>query len=623
MNSILEEKFLVIYVYYEIKNYQKNQSNLSFFITHGLNKKNWMNLNIEYLFVLHGFCEVLIPNEKNIFILKEDNCSDWEGWANGIQYIEKKFNLKNISDKYDYIYFMNCSITGPFIEANLNSHWLLPYYKKIKEENSIVCSNIITSLPENDLGGPGLRISCYNYLLKIDEKIIDILINEKIINKHEFSKNKDKIEIYLNTVFGKKRDKIDAALTGEYGLSRILIKNKYKLSSLLYDSIDYNNILNNNLHQDRYLSFNGKNLPVKDMIFYKNIWRWENYRVCPPVEYQKCFEFIKIQSNFEIFKFSMDYKNLKCNEKGITLNNRNYNWNSKEEFYKKHGYAEEIIVFPIQKINNESVCIYHHYDSDNIIKDYVLQGLKCLIESKYDIYFCTSCEKIENVDLPFEIHYFKNYGAGTDFIFYYEIIKKNIDLFKLKYKYLLFTNDSVIFPINGIEQFQKIIQKQREKSDIWGHWNSQEIQLHFVGTLIELKIDILIDAFFNFLNLNIKDYETSKKDKMYYIFNVEVKLLEYFKNLGYKTSSILDYKKFNYIGHISPFNPDNFYKWLKDPDCFAIKWKYMCNYINLEYFKNPNLNYLLRYLHFGPNGPIGNYEKDTHLNPGTIINFYK
>ena len=60
--------------------------------------------------------------------------------------------------------------------------------------------------------------------------------------------------------------------------------------------------------------------------------------------------------------------------------------NCSEDFYKLYGYAEEIITFPEQKINNKSVAIYHYYDSHNIIKDYVIQTLKCLIVSRCDIY---------------------------------------------------------------------------------------------------------------------------------------------------------------------------------------------------------------------------------------------
>ena len=76
---------------------------------------------------------------------------------------------------------MNCEVLGPLIEAN--NHWLLSYYNKMNYEKTNICSNIITSLPPSDLGGPGLRISTYNFLLKINQKIMYILTKELIINR--------------------------------------------------------------------------------------------------------------------------------------------------------------------------------------------------------------------------------------------------------------------------------------------------------------------------------------------------------------------------------------------------------------------------------------------------------
>ena len=164
----LSEKFLVIYVYYEIKNFQKNQSNLSFFLRHGVCNKNWKKINMDYLFIINGHqSEVLIPEEPNIFVLKEDNCFDFEGYNNGVKFMEDKLG-GNLSEFYDYVFFMNCYITGPFMEDSVDTHWILPYYNKIQDEKSVICSNIITNLPQEDVGGPGLRVSTYNFLLKID-----------------------------------------------------------------------------------------------------------------------------------------------------------------------------------------------------------------------------------------------------------------------------------------------------------------------------------------------------------------------------------------------------------------------------------------------------------------------
>ena len=92
----------IIYVYYERINEQKNQTNLSFFLKYGLNENLWSKLNIETLIVVNGHqCEVVIPTKPNIFVLKEDNCSDWEGWYNGIKYLEE-IKLTPIWKQYDF-----------------------------------------------------------------------------------------------------------------------------------------------------------------------------------------------------------------------------------------------------------------------------------------------------------------------------------------------------------------------------------------------------------------------------------------------------------------------------------------------------------------------------------------
>ena len=62
-------KVCIIYVYYERKNEQKNQTNLSFFIKYGLDKSRWRNMDITTLIIINGHqCEVLIPERKNILL---------------------------------------------------------------------------------------------------------------------------------------------------------------------------------------------------------------------------------------------------------------------------------------------------------------------------------------------------------------------------------------------------------------------------------------------------------------------------------------------------------------------------------------------------------------------------
>ena len=149
--NLTKNKVLIIYVYYERKNEQKNQTNLAFFIKHGLNKANWSNIDITTLFVINGHqCEVLIPNEPDIFILKEDNCSDWEGWYNGIKYIENKYNTF-IYNIFTHICLINCSAFGPYIKPNTFLHWLDPFFNKLNETGSVACSPCINLMPETEI----------------------------------------------------------------------------------------------------------------------------------------------------------------------------------------------------------------------------------------------------------------------------------------------------------------------------------------------------------------------------------------------------------------------------------------------------------------------------------------
>jgi hypothetical protein len=97
--KILNARICLIFVYYKRVNEQKNETNLSFFIKHGLNKENWLYLNITYLFIINSKdCEVVIPTRNDIHILKQENCTDYEGWYNGIKYFEKMYE-KNIYDQ--------------------------------------------------------------------------------------------------------------------------------------------------------------------------------------------------------------------------------------------------------------------------------------------------------------------------------------------------------------------------------------------------------------------------------------------------------------------------------------------------------------------------------------------
>jgi hypothetical protein len=282
-------------------------------------------------------------------------------------------------------------------------------------------------------------------------------------------------------------------------------------------------------------------------------------------------------------------------------------WKSNEEYYKKYGVAEERIMFHNFKKDSDSFLIYAHYDSENMIKDYVIQTIKTFIYLGYNILFYTSSSKIENIDqVPFKINFVRNEYAGTDWkIWLYgcrSLIESNINI-----SYVFLLNDSIILPINGIDSFKNTIQKMRNMCDFWGHWDSNEIEWHIIGTPIEFKYSMIHDVV-QFIEEKIKICD-SNSDKHNYIYHMEVKFATHLKNKGYKHCVVININTLNQNVTCPAFNPANIDKWINNPDSFAIKWKCIISYLKKN-MVNPELNYLTRYLYYGKYGYISKAEKN-------------
>ena len=588
-------KIGIIYVYYERKNEQKNQTNLSFFIKYGLDEKLWKKLNITTLFVINGHqCEVLIPSKPKIHVLKEDNCSDWEGWYNGIKYFEG-VEKKNIWEIFDYLCLINASATGPIYESNINDHWLMPFYNKIIKDDAVLCSPCISFL--RHLDGP--TVVPIMSLVKCSEPIMNLLTNIKIY-----------VKPHNNTVLGKKIDKVDAVCTGEYGLSLALINGGYRVTSLLYNFDCHNPVnwgINGFTEPDRYMSFNGQHVPLST-IFIKNIWRWNNGYVSLPLLYNQCVDFIfkklDMKDVFNDYKDDTNY-NYSVIKLEPGIHGMIQDWKSYEEYYKKYGVAEERIMFHKFKQHSDSFLIYAHYDSENMIKDYVIQTIKIFIYLGYNILFYTSSSKIENIDqVPFKINFVKNEYAGTDWKIWLHGCRSLIDE-NVNTSYVFLLNDSIILPIHGIENFKNTITKMRNTCDFWGHWDSNDIEWHIIGTPIEFKYNMIHDVV-KFIEDKIK--LCTSTDKHFFIHNVEVKFAKYLIDKGYKHNVVINVNTLNQTLTCPVFHPDNIYKWINNPDSFGFKWKYMISYLSKNKV-SPELNYLTRYLHYGKYGYISDGEK--------------
>ena len=251
-----------------------------------------------------------------------------------------------------------------------------------------------------------------------------------------------------------------------------------------------------------------------------------------------------------------------------------------------------------EKMTQNTLAIYCHYSENEIIDDYVIYGINSLYQIGYDILFYTTCSTIRNKEkIKFEINFFPNFGSGTDLLILKDIVIEKSKI--INYEWILFLNDSILFPINGVDIFKKTIEDNRKKSDFWGHWCSNEYQLHLCSCFLEFNIKV-IEKLANFLSSFNPD--RTKLTKQMLIDNIELNILKELSSHGFKYSSVIPLINYNFSK--SPFHPYNFENWINNPKCFAIKWKYMCKFLPND-LQNETLLDLLKKI---PNSYISPYD---------------
>jgi len=245
-NKNIENKknnYLITYVYYETP---KSIINLKFFLKNGIVNEN----NVNYNFIIKNKCSVEIPDYDNINIIKTNN----EGYDFG-GYSDSLFNID--IKKYKYFIFLNDTVRGPFLPRYVSKNNWYKYFTSLIDDKTKLVGSSINYL---DTAG-GMRQIKYDphiqsMAFSTDNIGIDILIKNNIFNKK------------LNIEYIKK-SKINFIRKFEIGLSRVLIKNGYKITAL-HQSLNNKNIIK---HKDiHYIGkyFNSTLNPVEIMFIKTN-----------------------------------------------------------------------------------------------------------------------------------------------------------------------------------------------------------------------------------------------------------------------------------------------------------------------------------------------------------------
>jgi hypothetical protein len=252
----MQPKIIVIYSYY-----QKNDEyvkNLEFFINNGIYN------DIDYIFCINGKeCSIDLPSGPNIKILKRDNIDyDFGAYSDALKTIN--INL------YDYIFFINTSVRGPFIpqQERLKMAWTEPFLKLFINDVKLV--------------GTSINIFSPNHI----DSNVQVLIDKGYelplshIQSQMFVLNKESLNFLNSKGFFNQSNETDFnrfIMLREVLMSQLILKNGWNINCILskYKDLDYRtlktNINTTSVDGDPYYpgAYFGESIEPYDVIFIK------------------------------------------------------------------------------------------------------------------------------------------------------------------------------------------------------------------------------------------------------------------------------------------------------------------------------------------------------------------
>lgn len=264
-------KICCLYCYYEKNDLYKN--NFEYFLEHPdtLTMPNNSYKKIDYYLILNGVCSIDLTKYKqlpNVFIINRNNVGfDFGAYSHVI-------TSNILKDKYDYYFFINNSVIGPYKQSN--EHWtdtFINLFSKIESNPSvkIVGTSINIHKPLNS---------------KMNKQLIE-LYGDKPVYSHVqsmfFCISRDYFEFLMSHNFFdynlvQNEDFEQIIIKKEIGLSQYAINNGWNINCLLpiYKNLNYSlidfDINKSSDFGDPYFPncYFEKNIKNTEVVFFKN-----------------------------------------------------------------------------------------------------------------------------------------------------------------------------------------------------------------------------------------------------------------------------------------------------------------------------------------------------------------
>ena len=238
-----------LYAYYE-KN-EAYKSNFEHFLKHGILP------HVHYYIIINGDSTVRIPVLENLEILRRKNVGFDFGAYNDV------LSYANMAC-FDYVFFINTSVCGPYLERVPSKDWTQPFINLFLEDASTAL--VGTSINVFKGGHPHLLPGDRKKRLHPHVQSMFFCLKHEslqfLLGKHTFHVEKSDT---MRSIIGRI----------EIGMSYTILSNGWNINCVLpgYRGLDYRNIRSNPnpSGSDPYLrgSYFGKTIQREDVIFFK------------------------------------------------------------------------------------------------------------------------------------------------------------------------------------------------------------------------------------------------------------------------------------------------------------------------------------------------------------------
>lgn len=217
---------------------------------------------------------------------------------------------------------------------------------------------------------------------------------------------------------------------------------------------------------------------------------------------------------------------------------------------------------------SSSLCVFAHYDRDNLVDDYVVQYLLALADAGCDIVFVSTAKlgakQIEKI-VPFCADIIVRPNLGYDFGSYRTGLEYVHDRLA-DYERVILANDSVYGPLCSLRYI--LDEMSSTKSDVWSITDSWEHGYHLQSYFLVVRDCVFLDDRFWQFVYRIGYLHRTKRSV---IRDYEVKLTRYMLRLGFGAEAWISYTEAR--DKLLRKYPNYAYNWLLD-----------FNYVNPTHF---------------------------------------